>query len=132
MTARFVAWGQAQLSDRRRYISPIGQLLQVRYESPPLANIVGWPELQAADLFLTMWSLRAPLSSAQEREWIPHAAVLLRDPPRFLTDVIRICAARQIASALGLPSPEALRDLYVDKVSKQMRERFPVTDISFL
>lgn len=119
------AWGRAQLGNGRSYISPIGQLLRERYERPPLGNIVSWPEVQAADLFLSIWAAGMPDTEKTRWPWIAHAAVLMTEPPRFLIDAIRIGPARQLAQALGLPSPETLRDLYVDRVYKQVREPFP-------
>ena len=120
------AWGETQLADGRRYISPIGQLLKVRYEAPPLANLVGWSEIQSADLFLSIWAAGLPdKGDFPQFPWIGHAAVLLKEPPRFLTDAIRVGPARQIAQAIGLQSPEALRDLYVDKVRPQLGQPFP-------
>jgi hypothetical protein len=119
------AWGQAQLNDSsRRYISPIGQLLLTRYESPPLANIISWREMQAADLFLALWAIGHSDTDDYWEQWIPHAAVLMREPPRFLTDAIRVGPAREIAAALGLSGPEALRDLYVDRFRHQIRKYF--------
>jgi hypothetical protein len=120
------AWGQAQSGDGRRYVSALGQLLKARYEGPTLGNIVSWPEIQAADLFLSIWAAGMPDSGEiLTWRWIAHAAVLMSEPPRFLTDAIRVGPARQLAQALGLAGPEALRDLYVDRVPKQVREPFP-------
>jgi hypothetical protein len=119
------AWGQRQLGNGSRYISPIGQLLKERFEGPPLANIVTWPEIQAADLFLAIWT--AGNIEPHDRfadDWVAHAAVLMNEPPRFLTDAIRIGAARQVAQALGLPTAEALRDTYIDRVHVRLREPF--------
>jgi hypothetical protein len=119
------AWGQAQLGDGRRYISPVGQLLKERYEKPPLGNIVSWPEIQAADLFLSIWAAGMPdTGDFLTWPWIAHAAVLMTQPPRFLTDAIRVGPARQLAQSLGQPTPEALRDLYVDRVRKGIGEPF--------
>jgi hypothetical protein len=119
------AWGQARLGNGRQYISPVGELLKERYAKLPLANIVGWLDIQAADLFLALWSAGLPATEhTLSGEWIAHAAVLATEPPRFLTEAIRIGPARQVAQALGLPNPETLRDLYVDRVSKKIGEPF--------
>jgi hypothetical protein len=120
------AWSQAQLGNGSRYISPIGQLLKERYGRPPLGNIVSWPEIQAADLFLTISAAGMPdTRETPTWPWIAHAAVLTTEPPRFFTDAIRIGPARQLAQTFGLASPEALRDLYVDRVRRLIVEPFP-------
>ena len=120
------AWGQWKLAGKNeRYISPIGSLLKERYSSPPLSKILSWPELQAADLLLHMWSAgRVDKGSSFPWPWVAHAAVLMTQPPRFLTDSIRIGPARQLAQTLGLPSPDKLRELYVDRVRQDIRTPF--------
>jgi hypothetical protein len=120
------AWGQSQLGAGNRYISPIGQLLKERYSRPPLVEVVRWPEIQAADLFLHMWAVGMSLPNDDEPawRWIGYAAVLLSEPPRFLTEAIRVGPARQLAEALNLPNPETVRDLYVDKVRPGIKKPF--------
>lgn len=120
------AWGRAQLGDGSRYISPIGQLVKERYEGQPIAETVTWPEMQAADLFLAIWTLGLPQKSGEVfgPDWIPYVAILLTEPPRFLIDAIRVGHARRLAAALGVASPEALRQLYVDRVPKQVHACF--------
>jgi hypothetical protein len=115
-------WGQSTRGGSKRYVSAIGQLLTARYTEPPLDRVVGVTELQAADLLFTMWSSCIPV--AAEADWTAYAAVLKSDPPRFLTDAIRVGPARQLAQTLGFASPEALRDFVVDQLPRRLKIPF--------
>jgi hypothetical protein len=130
------AWGQHQLANGQRYVSSIGSLLKERYSRPPLGELVRWSEIQAADLFLHMWAAGMKVADDEQGfRWIAHAAVLMSEPPRFLTDARRVGVARQVAQSLSLEGPEALRDLYLDVVrqtyKKPFQNAFSLPDIYF-
>lgn len=119
-------WGQKKLVDGRRYIDPVGVLLKERYSASPLSDVITWPEIQASDLLLMMWAIKLPPEDLQPHpQWIAHAAALMDDSPRFLTDAIRVGPARALAQAIGVTTPEALRELYLDRTVKEILGQFP-------
>jgi hypothetical protein len=103
------------LSRIREHVSGIGFVLHERFSSTPLSEYVAFSEIQAADYFVFL-RLELPAEVASEHpEWTAHSLVYSAQAPRFLVDALRHRGMVDLATGLGLRTPDALRNLLTDR-----------------
>jgi predicted Ser/Thr protein kinase len=98
------------LAREHNRVSLHADLLWARHGEGPLAGVLPFKELLAADFFLFLRSELSPAEASRDCEWRPWSTLYLREVPAFVLDVERNGTAEELARALGVADAAKLRE----------------------
>jgi hypothetical protein len=105
---------------RLNLLSAEGKLLQTRHSEGELGSASPFDQLMGADYFLF---LRGEVDNDHQQQvlWFPVTAVYFQQGATFLERLHRNDFAMRVATALGLPGTDELRNLVKSTVAKISR-----------
>ena len=95
---------------QRKRTSYQANLLEKRHSSGSLASEVNFTMFMEADYFLFLRTILPPEQGYGWSPWIPHTAIYMSQPPRYVIEAERVEMAQKLGAAIGVDSPEELRN----------------------